>query len=572
MKNSPIHILFLVPPNITFEDFSHPPANVATMQLGNGSRNFGSVLTDIPLGVISLSAYLKKHLSIDAQVIDFNIELNREKEFNFKSFKDYFSKKLTKPEIIDFKPDVIAISSLFTSAYQSVVDCADLSKVIFDEPLVLVGGNLPTSMYRDFLNDSPAIDAICYGEGEKPLLDLLNADDLNIFLRTHNSWITRKKMASGMLNPTHDFIEDLDEIPFLDYDILDLEGYHLNSTHGRYAGVKNGVDFLESIRGMAIMTSRGCPFKCTFCASHKAHGRDMRYHSISRVQEDIQKMVEKYGINSLIVQDDHFMGGRDRPYQVVSVIKELGLGIFFQNALAIYALKPDFLRLLKDAGIHELVLPVESGSARVLKDLMHKPLKLDIVKEAVANCREVGIFSDCNIIIGMPGETRQDIDDARAFLKSVFADWFRIFVATPVPGSDMHEACVTNDYFKVSPLKANYKRAVIETEFLTPEEVQEISYLMNIELNFVFNANLRLGNYTTALEGFKNVIKIKPDHAIAFYYAGVCYEKMGNYSEAENYYLEAEKFAINDIFWEKYITEFNIPIYRNNQSLAVGEY
>jgi radical SAM superfamily enzyme YgiQ (UPF0313 family) len=572
------NFLFLIPPNITYDDFVNPPSNISTIQKNNGQRLFGSLITDIPLGVVSLSAYIKQFLPVDVRAIDFNVTLNQETEFDYASFIEYFKDKIAAS---DFKPDYVGISALFTPAYHSIIELSQVARELFPDAMILVGGNFPTAMYRDILNDSPYVDAVCYGEGEKGLLGLLQAEDKQAFLSQSVSWATREKISAPNINLTHDFIEDLDEIPMLDYDILDLEGYKLNPTSSRYAvsekykaKMSNG-DFtddvvIETQKGkteqitysysMPIMTSRGCPFKCTFCASHAAHGRDMRYHSLERVLEDAKKMIARYGIDGVVIQDDHFMAGKDRPYKIVDGLGKLGLGMFFQNALAIYALDIEFLKLLKHSGVDALVLPIESGSERVLKELMKKPLRLDLIPKAVKNCRDAGIFTDCNVILGMPGETKQDIDDSRAFLKTIYADWFRVFVATPIPGSEMYATCEANDYFKVSPLKANYKRAVVETEHCSPEYVQYMCYLMNIELNFVHNANLRLGNYEVALESFINVINVKPDHAIAHYYAGVCYTHLNQPNKAKNHFVQAYEYTQETDFWNEYIEMFEIGI------------
>ncbi len=379
---------------------------------------------------------------------------------------------------------------------------------------------------------------------------------------------------------SHDFIWDLDEIPFLDYEMLDLEGYKLNPTSSRYSvSDKYEIDSdtddqepLEDARGrdvsgedddlisMPIMTSRGCPFKCTFCASHAAHGRSMRYHSVDRVKEDLELMKSSYGLTGVVIQDDHFMAGKRRPYEVVEEIGNLNLDMFFQNALAIYALDREFLELLKQAGVDELVLPVESGSMRVLRDEMRKPLKLERIPEVVSDCRDIGIYTDCNIIIGMPGETKRDIKESQEFLKSIYADWFRIFMATPTPGSEMHEKALTNDYSKVAPIRANYKRAVIETEHMTPEYVQFMTYYMNIELNFVHNSNMRLERYLTALEGFKNVINVKPDHAVAHYFAAKALEGLGKPLEASSHLQMARDFVADTTFWDVFINDFNLEL------------
>ncbi|PCH65329.1 MAG: radical SAM protein [Gammaproteobacteria bacterium] len=574
-------ILFLVPPNISFDDFVTPPSNISTISKNNGTVHFGSVLTDIPLGIISLSAYLKKWTGAETMAVDFNVLLNQEIEWTHTDFYSYFEQVLSSDIYRDFKPDYVGVTALFTPAYESIIDLTEIARKLFPTSLVLVGGNLPTSMYKEILQQSPVIDAVCFGEGEKPFLELLQAEHKHDFLESHSSWVTHKDLAKGNHAFKHDFIDDLDEIPFLDYEILDLDGYKLNPTSARYSvsdkyissKLSDNEEQLEDAIGkevaplnpekisMPIMTSRGCPFKCTFCASHVTHGRDMRYQSPKRVLHDLKLMMSKFQIDGVVIQDDHFMGGRERPYELVDGIGKLNLEMFFQNALAIYALDLRFLKLLKASGVHELVLPIESGSARVLKELMRKPLRLDLVTEVAKNCREAGIYTDCNIILGMPGETKEDIDDSREFLKTVYADWFRVFVATPIPGSEMYETCEANDYFKITPLKANYKRAVIETGEMTPEYVQHMTYYMNIELNFVYNANLRLKNYDVALENFMRVLSVKSDHGIGLYYVGYCYEMLGEHEKAAEYYLRARIVCEETDFWDVYINDFNIPIF-----------
>ena len=563
-------LLFLNPPNITFDDFVNPPSNISTIQ--KNGRLFGSLITDIPLGPISLSAYLKKYIDIKIDLCDFNVQLNKAKYFTYTNFIDYFS-EVIRNEYSMNDYDYIGISALFTPTYDSIIDLSSVARSIFPDSIILVGGNFPTAMYEQILNDSSAIDAVCYGEGEKALLNLIMADDKTEYINSSNSWINHKKLLSKKYTLEHDFIWDLDEIPFLDYDILDLDGYKINPTSSRYAVKEKHDDNIKDYTdgsvdeilvaskkeinySMPIMTSRGCPFKCTFCASHAAHGRDMRYYSHERVMQDIELMVKKYKIDGVVIQDDHFMAGKYRPYKIVKEIGEKNLGMFFQNALAIYALDYEFLKLLKDSGVNSLVLPIESGSSRVLKDLMKKPLRLEIVPRVMKDCRDAGIFTDCNIILGMPGETLGDIEDARSFLKSIYADWFRVFVATPIPGSDMYKQCHAENLFDVTPLKANYKRAVLATEFLKPEDVQKMTYLMNIELNFVHNSNVRLGNYQIALESFLNVINVKPDHCLAHYYASICYEKLGN-NKLHKYHIDLA-IEYRDEFWEYFINEFKI--------------
>jgi len=565
-----LEFCFFVPPVMIYEDFVSPSRNVATInKLG---KQFGSPLTDIPLGPISLSAYLKKFIDINVRIIDFNIELVKAESFEFESYYDFFLKIINEKNK-SYMPDYIGISALFTPTYHSIIDLSSIAKYLYPDSYVLIGGNFPTSMYKNILEDSKYVDAVCYGEGEKALLNLLMAVDKDLYVESSSSWVNHKKIKSNNIQLEHDFIWDLDEIPILDYSILDLEGYKLNPTNSRYE-VKKNQDIFNSDNkeepkdealfasknditySMQIMTSRGCPFKCTFCASHAAHGREMRYYSAERVITDIKELIRKYCIDGVVIQDDHFMGGKRRPFEIVSMIGNLGLGMVFQNALAIYALDYEFLKLLKDSGVNTLVLPMESGSARVLKELMKKPLKLDIIPELMKNCREIGIYTDINIILGMPGETFDDIKDSREFLKSIYGDWFRIFSASPIPGSDLHKQCEEEKLYSVSPLKANFKRSVISTKFLTSEDVQRMTYLMNIELNFVYNSNMRIEKYDLAISSFQNVLNIKPDHSIAHFYLAQCYLKLGNFRLYEHHLFKADE--CRDEFWDTFIEYFHI--------------
>ena len=273
--------------------------------------------------------HISKHLDVTSTCIDFNVELNKIEQFNFDGFVPLFTENLVQAiQSHNLEPDYVAISSLFSPAYQSVVDLATVARRLFPSSLIIVGGNLPTSTYRELLSDSEEIDAICFGEGEKGASELIKSDDKQHYLENSSSWITHEKLATDNNNFQHDFIWDLDEIPYLDYDILDIDGYKLNPTSSRYSvtskyqsnqpgqaleeaiGSDVGSEKLD-FHSMPIMTSRGCPFKCTFCASHAAHGRAMRYHSVERVIEDVRRMIKEFKITGVVIQDDHFMAGKD---------------------------------------------------------------------------------------------------------------------------------------------------------------------------------------------------------------------------------------------------------------------
>lgn len=544
-------ILFIVPPHISFEDFIHPAFNARTVKKKNG--DFGSLLTDMPLGVLALSAYVKKHALAETKLIDFNIIINKLERFESHSFSDFFRGFLSSPEIINFNPSIIGITALFTPSYHSMLDIARSCSELFPSAILVAGGSVPTNMYKEIFVISSDFDALCYGEGEKPLLGLVRAENKLSYLDSSPSWITRKKVDEKQMFRL-DFIENLDEIPFYDYGLLNTDDYGLNPAITAYASID------EKKQNFHVMTSRGCPHRCCFCSSHTVHGKAMRYYSISRVRADFLRLRDEYGAKTLIFQDDHFVADKKRALDIIDSVKELKVTAVFQNGIALYALDRKMLEALKRAGVNQLLLSVESGSERVLKEIMHKPLDLKIINRVAADCRELGIYTNVNILIGLPGETKQDIEEARAFLKTINANWFLIFCANPLVGSEMHDICVKKGYLKDAFIGSDYKRAVVETEDFTAEYIQEIAYIMNLDLNFVHNSDFHLGDYKIALKGFENAIRAKSDHAMAYYYAAQCYDKLGNPEKSAAYLAAAKQVAAEKPLWRRYADMFKVPI------------
>ena len=542
-------LLFLVPMHVTFESFLDPYNNGRSYKKKDG-KSYNSLSTDIPLGPISMSAYLKKFVDIDVRLIDFNVELNHTEEFNYDNFKDYCSNFLKN---LDYKPNIVGVSSLFSPSMYNFIACGEVAKNLWPKALIVGGGNIPTNSFKQLYMDMDCdyFDAFCFGEGEKPVRDLLLADDKAEYLKGSKSWITKEKLGPGeFFVPTHDFIDDLDEIPFFDYDLIDVKRNGINPGTTSFHNVVNKI-------GFHIMTSRGCPYLCTFCASHRTHGRTMRYHSVERVRTDLTKLTSEYGATQVIFQDDHLMGDKDRVYSLLKIIKDLDLNSLYQNGLTLYALDRPMLEAFYDAGVRHLVLPVESGSEKVLKNQMRKPLKLRISVRVAADCRDLGIYTNTNILIGMPGETKADIEEARINLRSVQTNWFNVVCASPLVGSDMHAIALKNNFISGETLGADYHHAVIDTDDFSSDYIQNMQYIFNLELNFVYNQDMISGDYETALLGFNNVIKIRPDHAIAYYYAAICHKSLGNLVDYKKSKKLFEKHCNLEI-WREWIEFFEM--------------
>ncbi len=546
--------LLIIPPNITFEAFVNPSANSKYWTHANGKR-YGVLITDVPLGVLTISAWLKEKCDAEVKVIDFNTEIHQTwDDPDATSFHDWFERVLSSVKKSGFEPDLIGFSSLFITGYENLLSLADISKQIFPQAFRICGGNLPTTMYREVFADSPeAFDALCFGEGELPLSELMAAENKQDYCNASAQWVTRESVKAGALYQ-HNFISNLDEIPDLDYDCIDLEAYHLNPTIKAYTSIGDRTNYIT------YMGSRGCPFHCTFCAAHTVHGRKMRSFSIERIERELFDLCDRYSPNTLVIEDDMFLWDKDWAKSVLKIAQKLNLVCFFPNALALYALDRPMLEELYRTGVRQLTLAVESGSARVLKEVMKKPLKLSITNRVVEDCRDLGIYTDCNIIIGMPGETLRDIDDTREFLRSLDANWYRINVATPLAGSEMYINAVKNGQIKGDIRMAGYKKCVVETKDFTPAQIEAVAYDINLEMNFLRNSDLKYGNYERALETFSNVLLLRNDHALAMYKVIECKNLMGKFDESEALARRLDEMIQASPFWTRYFQEHGLEV------------
>ena len=158
---------------------------------------------------------------------------------------------------------------------------------------------------------------------------------------------------------------------------------------------------------VTFMSSRGCPFLCTFCSAHSVHGRKMRYYSLDRVKEDIRILQEEFGTETIIFQDDHFMADKKEAHEILAYMRETRHDSIFPECSHTLRLRSSNVGSAARSRGQSNDHGCESGSQRVLKEVMKKPLNQKIQRQVFKDCRELGIDTDVNIIIGMPGEKKK---------------------------------------------------------------------------------------------------------------------------------------------------------------------
>ena len=534
-------ILFIIPPYFNIDDYL--PGN-----------NRSSVMPPftIPYGILSLQAYLAAHCarSVEIDVLDLNLPMRQAVDNNDTADLLARFEALVAERAQSFKPTITGISALFNISFRYIGDVARVVREYAPDALIVAGGGLPSAAYQQVLEMCPAVDAICKGEGEIPLRDLIDAEDRAALLEGHASWITRQGVAAGKI-PGHTFVQNLDDIPMLEYGALNLDDYNSRSIDKRFIGQKK--------REMAIHTSRGCPFKCVFCSNPSLHGHDVRAMSVERVAAEVRRMKEEWGMTVLLIEDDHFFYDKARAKAVLRALIEMKVRIEFPNGVAVYALDEEVAELFSQAGMSTVALAVESGSDYVLNKIIKKPLKTIMVKDKVKMLREHGVQSHVFIVLGLPGELDEHRQQTLDLLLDVGFDWAHIFCAVPIFGSRLHEICVDKGYIEETNFLDHVNtKSVIRAPGVDPDEIERTAYQMNLMANFVHNFNLKAGNFETAKRYFENVVNKYPTHAFGHYALAQAYEGLGRANDAVESRRKFDEILAADDWWREQSEKYGL--------------
>ncbi|MGD9731205.1 MAG: radical SAM protein [Desulfamplus sp.] len=541
MTNQKMKILFIIPPYFDIEDLLEPK-NSSTLP----------VFT-IPYGVLSLEAYIKANTKKDViiELIDLNIEaykLIKDKINNSNIHQDLMAIVATK---LQNPIDIVGISAIFNNSYEWLGELVDTIKNATPPPLCIIGGGLASNLYQNVLNDFPLIDGICFAEGEIPLLDLIDSDNFQHFLNVHPSWITKYTLEEGNV-PKPTYVENLDNIPMFDYELINLEYYNGRALDKRYCNSNKK-------RELSIHTSRGCPFNCVFCANSSVHGKKIRYMSEERVIAEVDHMVKTFGMNVLLIEDDHFLSNKKRASRLLSQINKMNIRIELPNGIAVYAIDEEIGKLLKDGGVTTVQLAVESCSDYVLKEIIDKPHIVSQVKKATNILKKNEILVHAFIVLGLPGEMDEHRIESLKTIKEIGFDWVYFFIAIPIVGSRLYNICVENNYIvEKNFINHIVSKGSIKAPGVDPIDIENTAYLMNLDVNFINNFNVKYGFLDKALPYFLHIVNKYPGHAFAKYVLSNIYKQKNEHDLAKMYNDGFIEIINQDIKWKKYAEQFNL--------------
>jgi radical SAM superfamily enzyme YgiQ (UPF0313 family) len=328
----------------------------------------------------------------------------------------------------DKKPDMIGISCM-TFLLLDALKVARLVKKTNPGSHVVFGGTHPTIYPREIAGQ-PEVDSIVVGEGEHTFSELLDAVDGGRSLSGIEG-VGFRRNGDVVINPPREFIQDLDSLPFPDRELLPWQKY--------YNLLGRGKEYMTS-----LLTSRGCPFNCTFCT--KKDGRMCRVRSPENVVQEIEQNV-RLGITDFDIIDDTFTIDRKRVLAIADLIIEKKLDITMDLRARVDTVDQEILDRLAQAGCNRVRFGVESGNPGVLENLQ-KGITLDQVREAYRMAKKAGIVTFAYFMLGSPGETEAEVKESIALAKELNPDFAQFLITTPFPATELYEQGRENGILK----------------------------------------------------------------------------------------------------------------------------
>ena len=442
-----------------------------------------SAWVTMPIGLLYLASALKKQ-GHKVKVVD--MEVN----------------SMTKSQLSEFleqeSPDVIGVTST-TPMIKNAFQICRIAKKVNREIKTLVGGPHPTAVPLETVAED-CIDMVIDGEGEITVSEVVNCllnspDQLDqvpgVYLKKNG-----KPTFTGPREP----ILDLDSLALPARELINMGSYRHPLSRSRHIA--------------SILTSRGCPFNCAFC-SRGVFGNKLRKRSVESVIEEMQLLIDKYGIEEFHFIDDAFTMDRSRVENICQEIINRGWKIKWAtpNGVSVNTVDYDLIKLMKKSGCYSLSFGVESGNQHTLK-YINKNQSLEKIKQGFRICHKLGIETVALIIIGLPNETRADIDNTLRFLKEVKAGVADMHMLIPLPGTPLYKELDAKGYI----LERDWSKftfhdlPVYRTDHFSPQEIfneyKRVYIKYHMRLSYVLLRLTRIRSFRDFMNNFNGFVTL----------------------------------------------------------------
>jgi len=366
------------------------------------------------------------------------------------AYKENLSKEDVIKRIKNYNPDIIGLTVLMDQYHKAAHIAAKLIKSISKNIITVLGGVYATSNSHQAIEDEN-LDYVIIGEGEFTFRQLVgflsgacNLPERGICFRDKNNGKIDHRGHSA-------FIKNLDALPKPAYHLIDFLGY---ANQWRRKSIDQPGDYPYT----RIITSRGCPEKCSFCQVPSLQGSYFRGRTPDHVCDEIEWLKKEYGIKAIVFDDDNMFTNTKRSKMLLKRMIERGLAMPWTSiATAVFRLDEELIDLMVESGCNYIDVAIESGTERVTREIILKPIDFNHAKKIIAYAKKKGIYVAANFIVGFPTETWDEIRQTMAFAEELNVDYAKIFNAIPLRNTEMYDLAMMTDAIIMDTTSKNAK-------------------------------------------------------------------------------------------------------------------
>ena len=398
-------------------------------------------ITGIPIGLGYLAAYAEKY-GYEVKVIDC---LPLDMDFS-----------QLKQEVASFGPHIVGITSM-TATFPSAIQATHVLKEYCPEILTVMGGPHATFMDTATLMENADVDVVVRKEGEETLLELANcvAKEKEF---DQVAGITFRQNGHVVRTPDRPFIQNLDDLPYPAYHLFPLEKYQT----GRFFFKK---------RILPIMTSRGCPFDCSFCLASKMVGKSFRVRSPKNVVDELEWLKNEHHAQAFNFLDDTLTFDRERSYEIFDQMRKRNVDLPWNCQTRTDQVSKDILIKMEKAGCQFVSFGVESGSPQLLK-AMGKRTSIEQNENAVKWAKEAGLVVAVSMILGYPMETVETLKETFDFINRVKPDMVYLCTVAPYPNTPLYDLVkdlgwkMSDDWSRYDTADFAFENPILPNEYI----------------------------------------------------------------------------------------------------------
>jgi len=521
-----------------------------------------------PLGVLNLSSTLKNSLDgyneDNVKLVDFNYH-NRGPSHE-KIVEDAFKNVIEENDTGENY--VFAITLMFSCSWEAFDLLVKIIRNKYPRSTIVVGGVHATFAYKYILENTPT-NYVIRGEAEISLPELIKnlGNDENI---KKIQGVYDKNKAQNFPKEISTLL-DLNEVPDPDYNMLKDKDEYFD--YKSYVSVNTIGDY-KNIKWAQIITSRGCPFNCPYCAATMFSGKNVRYKPGDKLISEMRYLYENYNVTGFIPEDDFFIGTKKRMQELLEIFKKANIPdmkLTFRNGVNVNTLTDEKLDILVAMGCNSVSIAIESGSPYTQKHIIKKNVNLEKAPKVIDQFREKGVEVKTFVMIGLPGEKEELREETIRYAENINTDWCNIYLFYPVIGTTFYDEMLAekeiidgpDTWSNLSPFSRDFDHMG-----KTSLEWEDILMDADIRVNYANNTNIKKGNYERAFVYFNIIRKHSSENIFARICALLCADKSNMTNESTilkneidkliknektyNYYLKFENTLMQNSIFHKY--------------------